>query len=511
MKVGSLFTGIGGLDLGLMACGHTISWMCENDKHCCRVLAVRFPGVPIYGDIRELRGQDLPPVDIMCAGWPCPPVSCAGKRKGNADERWLWPEVARLLREARPRWLLGENVAGLRSSGSGREFGEVLRDLALAGYDARWESIRASDVGAPHRRERIFIVANRRGAGAGDQCGAIGDEGWSTLSGRGEGLRQGNGASLPSGLGATGEEGAPVAHRPRRGLGELREPSGGDGQSDGSEQELGNAAGTRWERGEKSNECREKKKSMSISGDEAMADAAGNGSQGSRCGENREPNGQPTCRGRSTDDSGLVADTENGRTLPTEQQGQRDGVEPEGQAIPYSIGFDADPGRHGAGDVCGQRPETADVCGCTEGKLAHPIGPRLEGRPSQRRDDGEEYAPAERGGLPLFPPGPDDREAWEAILKVRPDLAPAIPRMRKPLSRHDADDMAGTGYKYRTLDEAEILAEEGAKRLNPRFVEWLMGFPIGFTGVDGVSRCQRLKMLGNAVVPQCAAMAWRIR
>ncbi len=400
MKVGSLFTGIGGLDLGLMACGHTISWMCENDKHCCRVLAVRFPGVPIYGDIRELRGQDLPPVDIMCAGWPCPPISCAGKRKGNEDERWLWPEVARLLREARPRWFLGENPAGLYSANHGREFGEVLRDLAQAGYDARWESIRASDVGAPHRRERVFIVAHsrRRGDDEGQQIGITG----------------------------SGDQAV---------FGEESETMAGTDRS-------------RWERGEKRKERREEGQQMLIERDKPLADSPGFGSQGSGHGPRREQDGQPTCRGRSADE----------------------GIE-----------------------------------------LADSASQGLQERVGERRDDGAECAPAERGGLPLFPPGPDDREAWEAILKVRPDLAPAIPRMRKPLSRHDADDMAGTGYKYRTLDEAEILAEEGAKRLNPRFVEWLMGFPIGFTGVDGVSRCQRLKMLGNAVVPQCAAMAWRIR
>jgi site-specific DNA-cytosine methylase len=107
--------------------------------------------------------------------------------------------------------------------------------------------------------------------------------------------------------------------------------------------------------------------------------------------------------------------------------------------------------------------------------MAHAVGQGLQERVGERRDDGEEQPAVERGGLPLFPPGPDDAEAWEAVLKVRSDLAPAI---------------------------------DG--KLNPRFVEWLQGFPIGWTEVEGVSRRQRLKVLGNAVVPQCAERALRM-
>ena len=154
MKVGSLFSGVGGFDLGLERAGHEIVWQVEIDPFCCDVLAKHWPNVLRYEDVR-LIGKELAPVDIICGGFPCQPVSRAGRRKAQADPRWLWPEFARLVCELEPRYVLLENTDGLLKRG----FGDILRDLAAFGYDVEWESICASHFGAPHRRERVFAVA----------------------------------------------------------------------------------------------------------------------------------------------------------------------------------------------------------------------------------------------------------------------------------------------------------------------------------------------------------------
>ena len=152
--VGSLFAGIGGIDLGLERVGFRTAWFCERDKFCQQVLAKHWPSVPCYDDVQDL-GEDTPRVDVLAGGFPCQPISNAGKRLAQADERWLWPEVARLIRILRPRALLLENVAALL----GRGFDDVISDLATRGYDAEWDCIPAAAVGAPHRRDRVFVVA----------------------------------------------------------------------------------------------------------------------------------------------------------------------------------------------------------------------------------------------------------------------------------------------------------------------------------------------------------------
>jgi DNA (cytosine-5)-methyltransferase 1 len=160
LTVGSLFTGIGGFDLGLeMSGGFEIEWQVEIDPFCKKVLAKHWPDVARYGDIREVGKHNLQPVDLIAGGFPCQPHSLAGKRQASADERDLWGEFYRIVCELKPRWVLAENVVGLLSSEDGSFFGRVLRDLAQAGYDAQWIVRRASDVGAPHRRERVFIMA----------------------------------------------------------------------------------------------------------------------------------------------------------------------------------------------------------------------------------------------------------------------------------------------------------------------------------------------------------------
>jgi DNA (cytosine-5)-methyltransferase 1 len=206
LTIGSLFSGVGGFDLGLERTGHMQTvWFCEQDEFCQRVLAKHWPGVPCHPDVRALvantgrgrlqpdgvgrglpvapegagRGEQrrpasidpaggggpdgqvlvpVPYVDVLCGGFPCQDLSYAGRGAGLDGERsGLWTEYARLIRELRPRYVIVENVSALLARGLGR----VLGDLAACGYDAEWDCIPASAVGAPHRRDRVWLVAYR--------------------------------------------------------------------------------------------------------------------------------------------------------------------------------------------------------------------------------------------------------------------------------------------------------------------------------------------------------------
>lgn len=161
LSVGSLFSGIGGFELGLeLTGGFMTAWQCEIDPFCLKVLEKHWPDVKRFMDIKKMGIEEkIPYVDVICGGFPCQPVSCAGKRKGSQDERWLWPEFYRVVCEVKPRWVLVENVPGLLSADSGRLFAGILRDLASSGYDAEWQVISANFVGSQQLRERLYLVA----------------------------------------------------------------------------------------------------------------------------------------------------------------------------------------------------------------------------------------------------------------------------------------------------------------------------------------------------------------
>ena len=153
---GDLFSGVGGISLGLERAGWECAWQVENDPYCRRVLAKHWPKLNDYryGDIHEVDWTGIQRPTLIAGGFPCQPVSVAGKQLADADERWLWPEFLRCIRFLRPELVLVENVPGLLVRGGL----DVLRDLAACGYDVEWDTIPASAFGAPHLRYRIFLV-----------------------------------------------------------------------------------------------------------------------------------------------------------------------------------------------------------------------------------------------------------------------------------------------------------------------------------------------------------------
>jgi DNA (cytosine-5)-methyltransferase 1 len=153
-----LFSGIGGFALAArMVGGIETVGLCEIDQWAQKVLAKNFPNVPIHDDVKTLNPNDYGAIELITGGYPCQPFSLSGKRKGAADDRHLWPEVLRIVADARPRWLLCENVAGHVTMG----LDQVLSDLDAIGYSAGTVVIPACAVDAPHRRDRVWIIANR--------------------------------------------------------------------------------------------------------------------------------------------------------------------------------------------------------------------------------------------------------------------------------------------------------------------------------------------------------------
>jgi len=173
LRGGSLFTGYGGLDLAAAWTLHDLGidvrflWDCDIKPAARTLLAHRRPHAPNLGDITVLDLDAVPRVDLLTFGWPCQPHSAAGKRLGEADPRALWPHVHRIIAGLRPAYLFGENVARVASNG---ELRRVVRSLAEVGYVGAWRCVRASDVRAPHRRDRLFLFAYRA-----DDSGAVAD------------------------------------------------------------------------------------------------------------------------------------------------------------------------------------------------------------------------------------------------------------------------------------------------------------------------------------------------
>jgi DNA (cytosine-5)-methyltransferase 1 len=156
MKVLDLFSGIGGFSLGLEWAGMETIAMCEKDKFCRQVLATHWPDITIHEDIRKLDGREYKnAIDVVCGGFPCQPFSVAGKQLGKEDDRHLWPEMLRVIKESAPAWVIGENVSGFVSMA----LDDVCLDLEAEGYEVQSFVIPACAVEAHHKRDRCWIVA----------------------------------------------------------------------------------------------------------------------------------------------------------------------------------------------------------------------------------------------------------------------------------------------------------------------------------------------------------------
>ena len=158
MKVLDLFSGIGGFSLGLEWAGMSTVAFCERDPYCTTILNKHWPDTPVHNDVRNLDGKDYADsIDLVAGGFPCQPFSVAGNRRGSDDDRHLWPEMLRIIQEAKPRWVIGENVFGLINMA----LDDVQADLEREHYEVRKFVLPAVAVDAHHRRDRVFIVAYR--------------------------------------------------------------------------------------------------------------------------------------------------------------------------------------------------------------------------------------------------------------------------------------------------------------------------------------------------------------
>jgi DNA (cytosine-5)-methyltransferase 1 len=161
MRYGSLFSGIGGFDLGLERTGMECAWQVEIDANCLKILERHWPNVRRYTDVQEVGKENLEPVDLICGGFPCQDLSVAGRREGITGERsGLWFEFARVIDELEPRWVVIENVPGLLSSKRGQDFATIIRWLVERGYGVAWRILDAQYFGVPQRRRRVFVVGS---------------------------------------------------------------------------------------------------------------------------------------------------------------------------------------------------------------------------------------------------------------------------------------------------------------------------------------------------------------
>jgi len=178
LRIGSVCSGYRGLDMAVEAVfGAATAWVSDIDPGANKILAHHWPDIPNHGDLTTTDLTAVEPVDIYCGGYPCQPFSIAGEKKGTADERHIWPHIARALGVLRPRYAVFENVGNHLRLG----FDTVLADLAGLGFDAEWVCVRASDVGAPHPRRRLILLATAQ-----DAYGEPRSERWVTASGEAE-------------------------------------------------------------------------------------------------------------------------------------------------------------------------------------------------------------------------------------------------------------------------------------------------------------------------------------
>jgi len=460
----SLCGGAGGIDMGLHLAEpqfRTLCWVEIEPEPRKRIIAAQSAGyfapAPIWDDVTTFDGTPFRgAIDTILAGYPCQPFSMAGQRRGADDERHLWPDVARIIREVQPSWVFLENVAGHVSLGAET----VLRELWDMGWTPAAGLFSAQEVGASHERLRWFCVAHKPGRG----CGVVGD---AAQPGRG---RHADGGNVDL---ADADGWNPGAERQQRGGQQRLHPEGGGVVADRDRKGCGQRPEFRAGWGEDQGECR------------ADADGLGNGAldhpTGARCdgaGIGPEADCQGIDRGREQQAGGT------GCLRPGFAGGYLD------VADAVRGGTSAGPGPHAqtAAQPAG-RGERAKP-GDGDGQMADAGRPGLQRRerrgPPVERNRPPAHGPAsERGSLPIFPPGPGDATAWSAVLASARHLAPSA-------SARDlhawARSLEADGHKWWQAE-----AEPEFRRM-----------------VDGISsRSSHLRILGNAVVPISAAYAWR--
>lgn len=479
MRELSLFSGAGG---GLLATRYLLGWTCigyvESDPGAQAILAARvrdglLDDAPLFADVRTFLSDGHAEryrgvADVVTGGFPCQPHSQAGRRKGHADERNLWPETLAVLRAVRPRYALLENVAGLATSPGpdGEPYvWRILADLHEAGFDAEWVVLGADDVGAPHRRKRLWIVAHARKRGLRSRqrplrAGELDvDWGGTRLADArrerdqrdGEGLQRQRRGDVADAAGPRRSD--PEDAGPDRGNAEQRSRSI---ESQRSDRGLGDAAAARLSRTEEG--CSGRGSAAAFDAGARMGDAIGPRLEG-RASERGDAWAEREAAERAGGDA--LADAEDQRARQLSEQARR--------GLPDAR----------RGSECLADADSRD-------------GDRLH----ERVEPGY-VAPDSRGGgagdasdPPRWPPGPDAAHAWRAVLDRWPGLAPAL--------SPGEEDRYGIRYPLaRRTKAASPEVESTVRRVAARLP-------------GGLGRPAQLRGLGNAQVPDVVALAWRL-
>lgn len=524
----SLCSGAGGLDLGLQLAepGFETACFVEWEDYPQRALhaaqrAGYFAPAPIWDDVTTFDGRPWRGIiDTITAGYPCQPFSSAGKRKGADDDRHLWPDVARIIREVGPRWVFLENVAGHISLG----LETVLRELREMGFDVAAQPFSAAEIGASHERLRIFIVAYSK-----DNCRRL-------YEGSGpEGARAPDTARRGKSMGA----GQTLAYSQSRGCGELRDAlqPRGRGHADSGHtpmEDTRHPVGRAHDAGRDHTDRNDAGRQESDRGAGKPSQDVGNAVGES--GELRRKPGDLRSEGQGSQSAGVsgsgpqswAAGPEVANTQGVDRRGEfQEGGEGGRRPGPARVGGRVDDaaGPRQQGRLTGSSGAIRDETRGAESSRrrdyvadASPAG--LQGREQPgslgQRHRAETHGPvAERRGPRIFPPGPNEGSAWADVICTAPDLAPALSRGgvvqasalylapllaagSRPPEQSGAGGVEGQGQLSAMGDEA------------PQALEWTEIERCVYRMVDGLAaRTRALKLLGNGVLPLAAANAWR--
>jgi len=452
VRLGSLCSGAGGLDLAVeQVFGAETAWHCEIDDAASKVLAHRWPDVPNHRDLTTTDWSAVEPVDILTGGYPCQPFSHAGKRKGTDDERHIWPDVREAIRRLRPRYTFLENVAGHRSLG----FDRVLGDLAEDGLHVRWTSVRASDVGAPHQRERLFILAE------------LAD----THGGRCEVGPQRDSESLERELEPSQRRNT---HR--------RDLSTADAASDGRHQGWPEPAGLIG-------------RSDAAVGGDGPVDLL--------------PTPTAITRERTPRE---VAERMRTRSIGSANLDEVVIRDFQAHLLPTPNAADGTGGHlNRSGDRKGELllPGIARAYG-NGGLLPTPTARDHKGH--NQRQDGSCLT-----GALLPTPAAADGQRGQDYARATREGSGGDDLITAAIKAHNTSQWGKYSVAIHRWEQVTRTApsptepnRNGNPRLNPAFSEWMMGWPAGWvTAVPGISRNDQLRIIGNGVVPQCASMALR--